>query len=110
MSLDPAVALAGLKKAAVFFEVDVPEIVSPEDKHALAVPMRIHYLDWGSGGKFPVLLVHGTGLTAHTWDLCALQLRADYHVRAIDLRGHGDSEWSPAMEYGVHHHAADIGG
>ena len=56
---------------------------------------RLHLLDWGTAGQPLVLFLHGVGLTAHTWDLVVLALRRDHHCLALDLRGHGDSEWSP---------------
>jgi pimeloyl-ACP methyl ester carboxylesterase len=55
-----------------------------------------------------VLFLHGGGLTAHTWDVACLLLRGDYHCLALDLRGHGDSEWSPEMDYGFETHAGDV--
>jgi pimeloyl-ACP methyl ester carboxylesterase len=38
-----------------------------------------------------------------------LALSADYRCLALDLRGHGDSEWSPNMEYGLDFHSGDLG-
>jgi pimeloyl-ACP methyl ester carboxylesterase len=70
--------------------------------------MRFRYLDWGTRGKRPLLFLHGGGLTAHTWDLVCLALRLDYRCLALDLRGHGDSEWSPEMDYGIEAHRDDV--
>jgi esterase len=54
---------------------------------------------------------HPTGcLTAHTWDLVCLALRAEFHCLALDQRGHGDSEWSPVLDYGSDAHVRDIRG
>ncbi len=69
--------------------------------------MRFHYLDWGGDGEV-ILFLHGGGLTAHTWDVLCLALRDEYHCLALDQRGHGDSEWSADLEYGIDEHAADI--
>lgn len=98
-----------LKLAAKVFGVDIREFVAPDNRHVIAGSIRLHLLDWAADGKPAILFFHGNGLTAHTWDLAVLQLRSDYHCLAADLRGHGESEWSPAMEYGPQHHAADIG-
>lgn len=56
----------------------------------------------GEPGLPPVLFVHGAGQTRHTWDaaLDAFAGRGWYAV-AIDLRGHGDSDWSPDGLYDV---------
>jgi pimeloyl-ACP methyl ester carboxylesterase len=70
--------------------------------------MRFRYLDWGGEGKRPLLFLHGGGLTAHTWDLVCLALRPDYRCLALDLRGHGDSEWSPVMDYRIEAHRGDV--
>ena len=45
---------------------------------------------------------------AHTWDPVCLALRPDYRCLALDLRGHGDSEWSPEMNYGIEAHRDDV--
>ncbi len=70
--------------------------------------MRFRYLDWGSPGNRPILFLHGGGLTSHTWDLVCLALREDYHCLALDQRGHGDSEWSPEMDYSLDAHRGDL--
>jgi esterase len=79
-------------------------------RHVVVSSMRLHYLDWGTPGRPPVLFLHGGGLNAHTWDLVCLDLRRDYHCYALDLRGHGDSEWSPTLDYALDAHARDLEG
>ena len=51
-----------------------------------------HYLEWGDDGKPPLVMVHATGLSAHAWLPIAGKLAADYHVLALDQRGHGDTD------------------
>jgi pimeloyl-ACP methyl ester carboxylesterase len=70
--------------------------------------MRFHYLDWGTTGRPPALLLHGGGQTARTWDLCSLALRARLHCLALDQRGHGDSEWAYDFDYAPDSHAEDF--
>jgi len=41
----------------------------------------------------PVVLLPGTGATADDWDGIATGLSVDRTVFAVDLRGHGDSDW-----------------
>lgn len=41
----------------------------------------------------PLVLVPGTGLTATDWDVVAADLSRDRTVHAVDLRGHGESDW-----------------
>jgi esterase len=100
--------LAHMRRAAERAGVDVKEFVPPGDEQAVLNGMRIHWLDWGTKGQRPIVFLHGGGLNAHTWDLVALALRPDYHVVAPDLRGHGDSEWSPTLDYRLETHAADV--
>lgn len=101
------VAADGLRRAAQAKGVLVPEFVDPDDNHVVLGGHRFHYLDWGKPGLRPAVFLHGHGLTAHTWDLVSLALRSRLHCFTPDLRGHGDSEWSPVMDYRVATHAAD---
>ena len=47
------------------------------------------------------MFLHGGALTAHTWDLCCLALRDDFHCLALDQRGHGDTDWAPDGDYSI---------
>jgi pimeloyl-ACP methyl ester carboxylesterase len=71
---------------------------------------RLHIQDYGASGKPPMLCVHGGGANAHWYDFVADGFNTDYHVRGIDLRGHGDSDWdtSDPPNYSYAHQAADI--
>src|SRR2546428_10158960 len=105
---EPFDELAHLELAAELAGVELPEVVLPEDRFVELNGLRLHYLDWGGEGRPRVLFLHGGGLTAHTWDLVCLALRADYHCLALDLRGHGDSDWSPGMDYSFEAHRDDV--
>lgn len=61
-------------------------------------PYRIHYFVGGDGP--PVLLVHGLGSRADDWALTMKELRSHYRVYAIDLLGHGHSDW-PQIDYAI---------
>jgi pimeloyl-ACP methyl ester carboxylesterase len=57
--------------------------------------------EYGTEGAHPVLFLHGGGQTRHSWGAAARSLaKAGFHVLSLDLRGHGDSDWSPAGRYG----------
>jgi pimeloyl-ACP methyl ester carboxylesterase len=88
-------ALSDAVRAAVILP---PRILLPEDHYVQLNGVRFHYLDWGNAHLPHVLLLHGDGLQAHTWDLGALLLRDSYHLVALSLRGHGDSGWTPDSE------------
>jgi pimeloyl-ACP methyl ester carboxylesterase len=78
-----------------------------EDKYVTANGLRLHYADWGGHGQPTLLLVHGLNVQLHTWDPIADLLRDEYHVLAVDLRGHGDSQWA-ADGYRLTSFLADI--
>jgi pimeloyl-ACP methyl ester carboxylesterase len=103
-------ALAHLRRAGRLAGLQVDEIVLPADRHAVVDGFRLHYLDWGGEDRPALLFLHGGALSAHTWDLVCLSLRSRYRCLALDQRGHGDSEWSPSMDYGPDAHVRDIGG
>lgn len=48
-------------------------------------------------GRPRVVLLHGAGLNAHTWDTTVIALGLP--VLAIDLAGHGDSSWRDDADY-----------
>ena len=80
----------------------------PENRHVTANGLDFHYLDWGSAGKPPLVLLHGVGQTCHTWDLFAEAMARHFHVLAFDQRGHGDSSWAPDRDYSRKAMVADI--
>jgi pimeloyl-ACP methyl ester carboxylesterase len=108
MSLDADEFRAHLELSAAVAGVPLPELVLPEERHLLLRRMRFHYLDWGTAGLAPVVFLHGGGLNAHTWDLVCAALRRERHCVALDQRGHGESEWSPQMDYSTESHAGDL--
>jgi pimeloyl-ACP methyl ester carboxylesterase len=61
--------------------------------------LRLNYVDWGNPEAPPLLLVHGGRDHCRSWDWVAQELRNDWHIIAPDLRGHGDSAWSPDGNY-----------
>jgi pimeloyl-ACP methyl ester carboxylesterase len=67
-------------------------------EYAQIGPYRIHYFVGGEGP--PILLVHGLGSRADDWALTMKDLRRHYRVYAIDLLGHGHSDW-PQIDYAI---------
>ena len=62
----------------------------------------------GQSGAPPLLLVHGGRDHCRNWDWVAQALRQDWHVLAPDLRGHGDSQWSPDGSYSMAAYIYDL--
>lgn len=64
---------------------------------------------FGDDGAPPVLLLHGGGQTRHAWRKTAAALAEEgWCAIALDLRGHGDSDWPESGDYDQKHFAADI--
>ncbi len=80
----------------------------PVSRTFVSQGLRLHYLDWGNEGAPPLVLVHGMWDHARSWDWVARALCNDWHVTALDLRGHGDSEWSPDGAYLTPYHLQDF--
>lgn len=80
------------------------------DRYATVGGLRLHYLDWGGPAKPAMILLHGIARHAHTFDHIATDFSRDYHVIALDMRGHGDSDWSPEGAYLVEDYVRDLEG
>ena len=66
---------------------------------------RVSALVWGEAPA-RIVLLHGGAQNAHTWDGVALALALP--LVAIDLPGHGHSEWRPDHVYDPHVLADDV--
>src|SRR6476620_6372140 len=69
------------------------------DRFATVNGIRLHYLDRGAADKPAMILVHGNERHAHTFDHIVGEFTQDYRVIALDMRGHGESGWSPDAAY-----------
>ncbi|HEY2750978.1 alpha/beta hydrolase [Phenylobacterium sp.] len=57
----------------------------------------------------PVILLHGGGQTRGAWGRALAEgAQRGFRMISADLRGHGESGWSPAIDYSMAAHAADI--
>src|SRR5439155_7722100 len=55
---------------------------------------------WGDDDAWPVVLLHGGGQTRHAWGGAARDMgERGWQAVALDLRGHGDSEWALNGDY-----------
>ena len=73
----------------------------PTSQSYISQRLRLHYADWGNPDAPPLILLHGGRDHCRNWDWVAEDLRADYHIIAPDLRGHGDSAWSESGDYSM---------
>ena len=97
-----------LYEAARAMGVPFDREVEPLGKEVVANGLRFHYLDWGTEGKQTILFLHGALQQGHSWDFVALPLCVDYHVLALDARGHGDSQWALDGDYSLDAHEQDL--
>ena len=78
------------------------------DRRIEANGIDLHYLDYGTEGRTPMLCLHGGAVTAHWFDFVAGGFTSDYHVRALDQRGHGDSARAVPPDYRYQSYASDV--
>jgi esterase len=70
--------------------------------------VSIFYRRLGTRGQTPVLIVHGLQYNSWDWLEVAQALGAEREVLCMDMRGFGESDWSPRKDYSVPSMAQDI--
>ncbi len=80
----------------------------PRSRSFRSGTIELHVLDWGGRG-LPIVLLHGGSAHARWWDFVAPHLTNAGRVIALDLRGHGDSDWAKNRAYRIEDYAADVG-
>jgi len=70
-------------------------------------PIRLAYSDPREGGE-PILFVHGFSHNRAVWQEVIAELPERWRPITIDLRGHGESDWSPGGDYGLGDYATDL--
>jgi LPS sulfotransferase NodH/pimeloyl-ACP methyl ester carboxylesterase len=73
------------------------------EKHELSLSVT----EWSRRG-LPCILIHGLGDAGCVWDHLAVRLAPHFRVVAMDLRGHGNSEWDPEVRYDATTFTADL--
>lgn len=64
---------------------------------------------WGHPDAPAVLLAHGGGQTRHAWgETARLLAEQGKYAIALDLRGHGESDWDKQARYDFQHYASDL--
>ncbi|HEY2359444.1 MAG TPA: alpha/beta hydrolase [Phenylobacterium sp.] len=82
---------------------------SVEVRHIQSGDVQITIDVAGPPDGAPVILLHGGGQTRGAWGgALAEGARRGFKMISADLRGHGESGWSPAADYSMAAHAADI--
>jgi pimeloyl-ACP methyl ester carboxylesterase len=69
--------------------------------------LRLHYLRFGGSGR-PIVSLHGVTGSGWDWHHVGARLSPVADVTAMDLRGHGDSQWSASAAYDTSQHVGDV--
>jgi len=88
----------------------VTTLVQPKSMRMSVNGLDLHYLDWGNVGAPPVVCVHGYTSSAEAFNALARQFHDRFHIVAPDVRGHGESAWSPDSAYQYRDQVADLAG
>jgi pimeloyl-ACP methyl ester carboxylesterase len=81
----------------------------PSSKTLTVNDLRLHYLEWGQPDAEPTIVcVHGYTSSAEAFSALARRLADRYHLLALDVRGHGESQWAPDQAYDYADQAADL--
>jgi len=70
--------------------------------------LRLRYLDWGNAGAPPVVCVHGYTSSAEAFNAPARHFQDRFHLIVPDVRGHGESAWSPTGAYQYSDQVSDL--
>ncbi|MFK7914104.1 MAG: alpha/beta fold hydrolase [Pseudomonadales bacterium] len=65
----------------------------------LADQSRVHFRDQGRADGLPLVLVHGSNASLHTWELWVAELGETYRVVTVDMPGHGLTGRTPVDDY-----------
>jgi pimeloyl-ACP methyl ester carboxylesterase len=83
-----------------------------EDVARLTIPgsgLRLAADVVGPANAPTLLFLHGSGQTRQSWGTALKQAaKRGYRAISLDLRGHGDSDWSPDGKYTLDSFAADV--
>jgi pimeloyl-ACP methyl ester carboxylesterase len=70
--------------------------------------LRLHLLEWGLPGRPALCFLHGGSAHAHWFDLVAPAFAEQFHLVALDQRGHGESQWAEPPAYATEDFAGDL--
>jgi pimeloyl-ACP methyl ester carboxylesterase len=101
-------AAALLTGMIAFYQPDIP-LETLKTKYAGApsrfvdvMNMQVHYRDEGAGSdSIPLVLLHGTASSLHTWSACAKEWTKTHRVLRMDLPGFGLTGPNPEHNYSI---------
>tara|TARA_B110000240_G_scaffold197133_1_gene251349 strand:+ start:5010 stop:5951 length:942 start_codon:yes stop_codon:yes gene_type:complete len=92
-----------LIKGAVFADISADDLkkeyANEHSKFIEIDEMQVHYRDEGKG--VPIVLVHGTASSLHTWDAWTKELTKNYRVIRMDLPAFGITGPNKNADYSI---------
>ncbi|MFI6642858.1 alpha/beta fold hydrolase [Streptomyces sp. NPDC050504] len=82
------------RAVAAFLDPEVSTVTAPDGT-------RLAYRTWGEETAPPLVLVHGRCGSSREWAEVAADLATTHRVYALDLRGHGLSDWPGTYSFEV---------
>ncbi|MBR1218227.1 alpha/beta hydrolase [Bradyrhizobium sp. U87765 SZCCT0131] len=70
-------------------------MTTPRSHYITLCGREVHYVEWGTPGKPPLILWHGVARTGRDFDDLAIALADDRHIIVPDTIGRGLSQWTP---------------
>jgi pimeloyl-ACP methyl ester carboxylesterase len=80
-------------------------LAQPRDRYIESRGLKLHYAEWGDPEQETLLLVHGNRDQCRSWDFFVAEvfrLNPLLHIMALDLCGHGESDWN-SPQHGYRH-------
>lgn len=74
----------------------------------LSTGITLSYIQCGNPTGQPLLLLHGYADSCRLWRPVMLHLYQSYHIYALDLRGHGQSDAPKQFAYSISQMAEDV--
>lgn len=85
----------------------LPRYGAPPSRFVEVEGLRVHYRDEGSGP--PIVLLHGTSSSLHTWDGWVTAMASHRRVVRLDMPGFGLTGPAPDRDYSVARYARFLG-
>ena len=70
--------------------------------------LDFNLVQWGDANRPSMVLLHGMTGHSRMWETFASSMATDYHVTAVDQRGHGETAWPDPPAYGTRDFVSDI--
>ena len=100
------VVIVGASLALLQFDIPAEEVdalYTNEESEFMVLDngARVHYRDEGNPDGPPLVLIHGSNASLHTWELWAADLGDQFRIVSMDLQGHGLTGTVPDNDYSI---------